>query len=156
MIRQTLFSVANRVYRGLQQLVNAASLGARAIIIDDQDRILLVKHTYTGGWHLPGGGVNHGESPIQAVIREIREETGLEVTQAPQLLGIYTSKIHGVSDYPVIYVVKDFKVIKDAKISFEIQQAKWFALKNLPPDIQVGTQKRIGEYLNNIPPNEFW
>lgn len=156
MAKQFLFSVANWGYRGIQRLVNAASLGARGIIINDANEVLLVEHTYTNGWHLPGGMVDYGESPMSAVVREIREETGLKVTGVPELFAIYTSSVKGAPDYPILYVIKEFEPIPHAKISFEINQTKWFSLHDLPADIQPATKIRLQEYLHNQQPKEFW
>jgi 8-oxo-dGTP pyrophosphatase MutT (NUDIX family) len=56
-------------------------LGAYAVVIVD-DRILLTRISPvgypSGTWTLPGGGVDHGESPHDAVVRELYEETGLQ------------------------------------------------------------------------------
>jgi len=57
-------------------------LAAYALVVDEAGRVLLSRETgrgRSGLWLLPGGGVEHGEHPEQAVIREVREETGLEV-----------------------------------------------------------------------------
>ena len=54
--------------------------GAHVLAVDDAGRILVVRTTYLGpGWMLPGGRVEHGETPHAAAIRETREETGLDV-----------------------------------------------------------------------------
>jgi mutator protein MutT len=59
-------------------------LAAYALVIDDSDRVLLARQPdgrrYVGRWSLPGGGVEPGEHPAQAVVREAREETGLDIT----------------------------------------------------------------------------
>jgi 8-oxo-dGTP diphosphatase len=58
-------------------------LAAYALIADGSGRVLLARHPderrRTGRWLLPGGGVEYGEHPEQAVVREVREETGLDV-----------------------------------------------------------------------------
>lgn len=58
-------------------------LAAYALVIDSAGRVLLTRHPderrRVGRWLLPGGGVEHGEHPEQAVIREVCEETGLAV-----------------------------------------------------------------------------
>jgi 8-oxo-dGTP diphosphatase len=64
-------------------------LGSAAVILDEQGRILLVKHSYGRlNWELPGGRAEEGESIAATAVREVREETGLEV-RAEALTGIY-------------------------------------------------------------------
>lgn len=57
---------------------------AAALLQDDRGRVLLVKPTYKEGWFLPGGVIEHGESPLAACIRECREELGF----TPRLTGL--------------------------------------------------------------------
>jgi hypothetical protein len=64
------------------------TLGAFAVIRDDQGRVLLCHRRDMDAWNLPGGGVCNGELPTEAVVRETREETGLEIV-VEQLTGIY-------------------------------------------------------------------
>jgi 8-oxo-dGTP diphosphatase len=60
--------------------VQRKGLGSAAAILDDAGRILLVKHSYGRlNWELPGGLAESGESPVETVTREVREETGLLV-----------------------------------------------------------------------------
>jgi len=66
----------------------AFSIGAFAIIFDELDRVLLSHRRDLDLWNLPGGGVESGELPTEAVIRETREETGLDVT-IERLVGVY-------------------------------------------------------------------
>ncbi len=56
-------------------------VGVTGIFFDNEDRVLLVKHTYRGrGWSLPGGYAKSGEHPTEALEREVKEETGYEVS----------------------------------------------------------------------------
>jgi 8-oxo-dGTP diphosphatase len=64
------------------------TIGAFAIILDEQDRVLLSHRRDLDVWNLPGGGVESGELPNEAVLREVWEETGLEV-EIERLAGIY-------------------------------------------------------------------
>mgnify|MGYP001022199321 CR=1 FL=1 len=63
--------------------------GAFAIIFDDEDRVLLCHRRDMDAWNLPGGGLEPGELPDECVVREVREETGLEVA-VDRLVGVYT------------------------------------------------------------------
>ena len=58
----------------------AATLGVRAMVIDGTGRIFLVKHSYVDGWHLPGGGVETGETLRTALARELAEEGNIHLT----------------------------------------------------------------------------
>ena len=63
-------------------------VGAYAVLVDDRERILLARWNEgpTPAWTVPGGGVEEGETPEQAAVREVREETGYEI-ELIRLLG---------------------------------------------------------------------
>ena len=58
------------------------TLGVRAACFDEAGHIFLVRHTYIPGWHLPGGGVERGETAIEALFKEMREEGNLDAVRA--------------------------------------------------------------------------
>ncbi|WP_308290461.1 NUDIX hydrolase [Streptomyces meridianus] len=64
----------------------AETVAAGVLLFDDRDRVLLVDPTYKPGWEFPGGVVEPGEAPSRAGMREVAEETGLELTEPPRLL----------------------------------------------------------------------
>ena len=65
--------------------------GAAAIIFDEnREKVLLTQRSDNGRWCLPGGGMDPGESALEACIRETMEETGLEA-RVTRLVGIYMS-----------------------------------------------------------------
>ena len=63
------------------------TLGVRGLVVDEEQRILLVRHTYVAGWFLPGGGVETGETMEQALAKELREEANLFLENTPVLIG---------------------------------------------------------------------
>ncbi|WP_078326918.1 NUDIX hydrolase [Mycobacteroides salmoniphilum] len=75
---------------------NSVVPSASAIVTDEQDRILLVKRRDNTLWALPGGGHDIGESIEQTAVREVKEETGLDV-EVSGLTGIYTNPAHVVA-----------------------------------------------------------
>jgi 8-oxo-dGTP pyrophosphatase MutT (NUDIX family) len=66
--------------------------GASALIFDPEGRVLLVKHRLRGGWEWPAGGGKLGEPPHKAVMREIKEETGVALEQ-PRLVAIHVRSL---------------------------------------------------------------
>ena len=60
-----------------------ATLGARGMVIDGKGCIFLIKHSYVDGWHLPGGGVETGETIQEALARELAEEGNIRMTGPP-------------------------------------------------------------------------
>jgi ADP-ribose pyrophosphatase YjhB (NUDIX family) len=74
-------------------------VGASAIIRDDLDRVLLVQRQDTGQWALPAGIMELDESISHTVVREVKEETGLEVKPV-RLVGLYTDPVLQNMTYP--------------------------------------------------------
>ncbi|MBW1596247.1 NUDIX hydrolase [Streptomyces sp. JJ38] len=62
------------------------TVAAGVLLFDERDRVLLVDPTYKPGWEFPGGVVEPGEAPARAGVREVAEELGLRLTEAPRLL----------------------------------------------------------------------
>lgn len=58
------------------------------LVFDEADRVLLVEHGDTGRWVAPGGGIEPGETPADAAVREMEEETGLR-TRPVRVLGVF-------------------------------------------------------------------
>ena len=78
--------------------------GVAAVILDGQGRILLQRRSDNGLWGLPGGSVEIGDSVRDAIIREVREETGLLV-DVVRLIGVYSDPKFQVVRYPDGHVV---------------------------------------------------
>lgn len=149
-----LHKIANRAIRKCQSILGMCTLGSHAIVLNAQNQILLVKHTYQSHWYIPGGGVKKQESAKTAIIRELKEEVGLTVIGEPELFGIYHHTYLGVSDYPIIYIVKKFSI--ENTDSPEIEQIGWFDYENLPEMTSPGTKRRLTEYFENSPLSDTW
>ncbi|WP_338145632.1 NUDIX hydrolase [Streptomyces scabichelini] len=64
----------------------AETVAAGVLLFDEQNRVLLVDPTYKAGWEFPGGVVERGEAPARAGMREVAEETGIQLDDVPGLL----------------------------------------------------------------------
>lgn len=142
-----------RFYNKSLAILGYKTIGARALVIQN-DQILLIKHTYMPKWHTIGGGIDKGETPIQAVQRELKEEVGITCLSAPILIGVYYHFLQKRDDYVVLYKVDHF--IQEKVISSEILESQWFPLKQLPSATSEATKKRVEEYLNIREKSENW
>lgn len=75
---------------------NSLVVAVSAVVRDEQDRLLLIKRTDNDLWSIPGGGMEPGETVSEAVMREVREETGYEV-QPIRLVGVFSDPRHVVA-----------------------------------------------------------
>ena len=107
---------------------------AGAVVTDDEGRVLLLKHVFRpgSGWGIPGGFLEEGEQPEEAIRRELREETGLEL-ETTELLFARTLKRAGRVE--IIYRCRAHASEKAAPRTFEIKSAEWFAPDSLPADL---------------------
>lgn len=139
----------------LISLFGGRIVGARALIIKDQ-QVLLIQHTYNDlGWLTVGGGVNRNETAAQAICREVEEETGLKVEGKPKLFSVYYSNYHKRDDHIIFYIIDTFSMIKRSP-SPEIEEMKWFHLQNLPDNISPATKRRIDEFLGLQEISDRW
>src|SRR5208337_3494971 len=86
---QARTSVSGRLKRLRVLVSRPLTLGVRGVVIDEEERILLVRHTYVSGWHFPGGGVEVGETLLEALARELEEEVGVRLEKRPALHGLF-------------------------------------------------------------------
>jgi 8-oxo-dGTP diphosphatase len=102
---------------------------AGALIFNDEGQVLLLKHRFRAGsgWGIPGGFLEEGEHPEQALRREMREEVGLELAQVE----IFTSRTFRKPRQVEIL----FRARANADVSsqtMEVERAEWFSPHSLP------------------------
>ncbi len=162
MKNQSLSPVVGGVYRFLYRLAcgyfwlrRPLTLGVKALIQDSEGRILLVKHSYQWGWHLPGGGVKKGENVYEAIARELKEEVCLECPQESLLLrGICYSRGDHKHDHVAIFVVRNCDIGTVRPGSSEIEELQFF--DELPASVWPGTRRRVSELRCAAPVSEWW
>jgi len=132
------------------------TIGVRGLVFDAQGRVFLVKHSYVTGWHLPGGGVEHGETLVVALTRELREEGNIELIGPPELYGIYWNRRVAWRDHVALYVVRSFRQTAPPQPNSEIVAHGFFAPDALPEGTTVSTRARITEVLGGRDAAEIW
>lgn len=128
--------------------------GVRAIALTPAGQLLLVRHSYIAGWHLPGGGQEDGESAEAAVLRELREEVGMISHGAVRLLGTLQHRPNFRRDTVTLALVEQVEFA--FRPSLEIVEAGAFDLDALPEGITSGTRRRITEWREGRPVPEAW
>jgi ADP-ribose pyrophosphatase YjhB (NUDIX family) len=134
----------------------ALTLGVRAAVLDANGRVLLVRHGYSEGWHLPGGGVEAGESLLEALTRELKEEGNVKLVGAPILHGIFHHENASRRDHVALYVVREFEWNGEPARTLEIRESKFFAPDALPEGTTAGTLRRLDEIARSAPASAKW
>lgn len=107
-------------------------VGALAVLVRPDGRVLLVDQPYTRGWSLPGGDLERGEDPAAGLRRELREEVGLHVDVPPMTLACLRTHDRWVTFVARLEVADD---VADGLGSTgpELRGVGWFAPGALPP-----------------------
>jgi ADP-ribose pyrophosphatase YjhB (NUDIX family) len=132
------------------------TLGVRGVAIDPEGRVALVRHTYIGGWHLPGGGVERGETALDAMVREFREEAEIVPVGQPRLLGLYRNVVAAPRDHVALFVLPAFTVLRPKVPDREIAACGFFPVDALPEGTTRGTRARLREVREGLPPDPHW
>jgi ADP-ribose pyrophosphatase YjhB (NUDIX family) len=151
MLKKLLGALWRRAPKGVRRLgvrlvEPRFTVTAGAVVTDEHGRVLLLNHVFRvgSGWGIPGGFMEKGEQPEEALRRELREEVGLEL------------------DYAEIALVRTLKKPTQVEIifrcrprgthagkSFEIKSAEWFAPAELPPGLSKDQRQLIRRVLGN-------
>ncbi len=118
------------------------------VAIMDEGKILLTKREDFETWILPGGGVEAGESLVQAAIRETKEETGLDV-ELTRLVGVYSRLSNMSPAHIVLFAARpmggEIKCQEGETIAVE-----WFAFDEIPGPLSLGHKRRIKDAIEGV------
>ena len=132
------------------------TLGVRAVVLNGDNHVFLVKHSYVAGWHLPGGGVEVGETFSDALRRELMEEGRIEIVGEPALHGLLLNAHVSRRDHVAVYVVRHFRQDRLPEPNREIVACGFFDVAALPEETTGGTRLRISEVLEGKAPMATW
>ncbi|WP_439373728.1 NUDIX domain-containing protein [Bradyrhizobium sp. PMVTL-01] len=155
-VRRKFEPLLRRIFHLYFLLVRGMTLGVRAVVLDAENRVFLVRHSYISGWYLPGGGVDLGETMEQAMRRELKEEGDIDLTGEPVLHGIFLNSHISRRDHVAVYVVRQFSQDRLPAPNYEIVECAFFAINALPEGTTLGTRQRIAEVLDGRPLIATW
>ena len=146
-------TVAHRLRKLWWRLRRPTTRGVRVILSDEQGRVCLVRHSYTTGWYLPGGGLRRGESPGAGAVRELAEELGVTVSLGRQV-GIYANSAEGKQD--TVWVFEGSTPDRAEPASGEVVACTWFHPAELPAETSPATRRRLAEWAGTATPTPVW
>jgi ADP-ribose pyrophosphatase YjhB (NUDIX family) len=154
---RTMFEPAlRRIFHLYWRFARGMTLGVRAVVLDGDDRVFLVKHSYVSGWHLPGGGVEIGETFDDALRRELMEEGRIELQDKPVLHGLFLNRHVSRRDHVAVYLIRHFSQDRLPEPNREIVACGFFEAGALPAETTEGTRLRISEVLENKQAISTW
>jgi ADP-ribose pyrophosphatase YjhB (NUDIX family) len=155
-IRRSLEPAIRRVLHFYWRFARGMTLGVRAVVIDRDGKVFLVMHSYIAGWHLPGGGVETGETLAVALGRELREEGNIELLDQPPLFAVYYNSRVSRRDHVALYVVRAFRQSASPRPNHEIVAHGFFAPDALPEGTSRATRERLAEVLAGRNVAQLW
>jgi len=145
--------VVFRLYMTIRALLTPTVLGVAALVEDGEGRVLLVRHSYNPGWRLPGGGVDRAEPPAEAVLRELREEVGLEGGDA-RFVSLHTKGAGWATMLVTLYHVTGGQV--RFRPNLEIREICFVDPRQPPKGATPATLRRLAEFCGQAPLSPLW
>lgn len=147
--------IGHRIRRSLLRWLRIRTQGVKVMVFNDSGALLLIRNSYGDRslFLLPGGGIDRGETPEAAAIREVREEVAIEIRELARV-GTYVSAGERKRDTVHLFTARsDCEPAIDA---IEIEEARFFPLEALPERVSPATRRRIAELTGERPLDGRW
>lgn len=146
-----------RLFHFYFRLKRPMTFGVRGLVHDaNHDSVFLIRHTYVPGWQLPGGGVEVGETAIEALQRELFEEGNIELAGSPLLKSIHFNRQASRRDHVALYLVESYRQATPKLPDREIAEGGFFPLDRLPDTTTPATLRRIAEVFGGSTVSPDW
>jgi len=148
-------TLRDRVFQSWFRLRRPMTLGVRGVVTNGEGSVLLVRHTYTPGWHLPGGGVERGETVAQAMAKELREEAGVIATGPMSLLSVHSNHSFFPNDHVLVFRIAEWRQ-ETRPDRGEIAETGFFDPLAPPEGVTKGTVRRLEEIFGGVAARDEW
>jgi 8-oxo-dGTP diphosphatase len=148
-----------RALRGLSEIAHEIGrlvlrrpvLGILAVPIDPDGRIVMMRRRDTGTWCLPGGMVEWGETLEEAIRRELREETGVELERIERIIGTYSEPDRDPRMHAICVLVEaKVGAVRDGAVHglnpLEVAGVQAFALDEIPTNLAYDTRRQLDDH----------
>jgi len=143
-LRRGIGRALHPVATALRRFRPWTSLGTKVAVLGGDGSVLLVRHGYVDGWHLPGGAVDRFERVADAAAREVREEAGIALAAPPRLFAVYANFRRGLSDQVLLFVA-DRPPGAPRSDGREVVEAAYFPADAPPGGTTPATRRRLAE-----------
>lgn len=150
-ILEKIFAYVSTLMRAI--LLHPVDVGVAAVV-EQGNRVVLVRHSYKSGWYLPGGAVERGEPPAEAILRELKEEIGLTHSAPPQLLGVFVRPVLFATNLILLYRVRDAVFV--FRPSWEIRGITLTDPASPPEGTATGVRRRLLELIGEAGQAPYW
>jgi len=158
-LRQQLLDLVHPLVRQAQSLITrvtrGTTLGVR-VLASDGEQVLLVRHSYVSGWHLPGGAVDPHETAEAAAIRELSEETCHAPAGPLRFVGLYFNPACAGRDHVALFHLDRWSMERPFTPGVEIVEIGFFPIADLPAGTTDATRRRLAELRGDAVPSELW
>jgi ADP-ribose pyrophosphatase YjhB (NUDIX family) len=145
MIPRPLIRLAVTAFQALRRAVwfvtRPKVSGVHAVPLTPEGRVVLVRLTYAPGWRLPGGGRKKGEAALAGLLRELREEIGLDSHGAVEPIAEIDQQVDYRRDHSSLFLVRDVEY--HPRQTLEIEQVGEFDPDDLPAGTTDWTRRHI-------------
>lgn len=146
----------DRVFQGWFRLRRSATLGVRGVVVNADGQVLLLRHTYTPGWHLPGGGVEKLETCALSMRRELEEEAGIIAAPAAiELVSVHANHAFFPNDHVLLYRITAWTQGAATQMG-EIAEVRFVDPKTPPEGTSPGTRRRLAELFAGAARSDLW
>ncbi len=146
----------NKVIQTAHIVLRPLTMGVRGAVFDPHGRIFLVRHTYVPGWYMPGGGVDPGETVVEALKREMIEEAHIELLEEPVLVSVHFNRKKAKRDHVLFFRCRAHRQTAPKRPDAEIAETGWFPADALPKGTTDATRRRLDELAGKVPPDPEW
>jgi 8-oxo-dGTP pyrophosphatase MutT (NUDIX family) len=145
------------VFHAYARIKRPITLGVRAAVENEAGKVFMVRHTYVPGWYLPGGGVERGETAETSLARELVEEAGVALSEAPLLFGVYSNHALFRNDHVLVYRVPfgRWSAVKATSVG-EIAESAWVDPSDPPEGTTPGNARRLAELYGGAALTPHW